>query len=307
MAIAADPRLIVLVGPTASGKTALSLQLAEHLNGEIISCDSVAIYQDMELGTAKPSAAERRQIPHHMLDVVPPTVEYTAGDYVRAARAAIQDIASRGKTPIIAGGTGLYLRALIDGLSPVPQRDEALRDRLRAAVARRGTAILHRALRRLDPEAATKIHANDQPKLIRAIEVSVLKGQPMTQSWTDQKPQPLTGFHIIQFGLAPDRAALYSRINTRCEAMFQQGLVEETRALLEKYGPTRALQSLGYAEAQAVLHGELTEPEAIAQAQQGHRNYSKRQGTWFRKDPRIHWLQGFGQDVLQQAIQQLEA
>jgi len=300
------PLLPVIVGPTASGKTALSLALAERLGGEIVSCDSVAIYQEMELGTAKPSFAERAQVPHHMIDVVPPSVEYTAGEYGRAARAAVQDIASRGKVPIVVGGTGLYLRALLDGFSPVPQRDEALRDRLRAAMERRGPMILIRVLRRLDPAAASRIHENDHPKLIRAIEVSVLEGRPMSDAWQARSPAPLEGFRVVQMGLMPDRAALYERINLRCAAMFADGLVEETRTLVAKYGADcRALGSLGYAEAQAVLRGEMTEAEAIAKAQTGHRNYSKRQGTWFRRDARVQWLHGFGGDVVEAAMELL--
>jgi tRNA dimethylallyltransferase len=298
-----DPLLVVLVGPTASGKTALSLSLAEALGGEIVSCDSVAVYRDMELGTAKPSREERARVPHHLIDVASPDEEYTAGDYGRAARAAVQDIAARGKVPVIAGGTGLYLRALLDGLSPVPQRDEALRDRLREAVVRRGSALLHRVLRRLDPANAEKIHANDQSKLIRAIEVSVLEGRPMSESWSERQPEPLQGFRVVQMGLMPDRAALYARINARCATMFTDGLVDETRTLLAKYGTDRrALQALGYAEAQAVLRGEMTEAEAIERAQIGHRNYSKRQGTWFRRDQRIHWLNGFGPDKMEEAM-----
>jgi tRNA dimethylallyltransferase len=295
-----DPLLIVLAGPTGSGKTALSLQLAEELGGEIVSCDSVAVYREMELGTAKPSRKERARVPHHMIDVVPPSVEYTAGDYGRGARASVHEIAARGNVPIVAGGTGLYLRALLDGFSPVPPRDEDLRDRLRAAAERRGPLLLHRILRRLDPTAATAIHANDVPKLIRAIEVSVLRGKPITEAWQEERPEPLTGFRILQFGLAPDRAALYQRINARCEAMFTEGLVAETEDLLRRFGPVRALGALGYAEAQAVLRGEITEPEAIERAQQGHRNYAKRQGTWFRRDPRIQWLDGFGSEVVQE-------
>lgn len=302
-AVSPPPLLPVIVGPTASGKTALSLALAERLGGEIVSCDSVAIYQEMELGTAKPSFTERARVPHHMMDVVPPSVEYTAGDYGRAARMAVQEIAARGRVPIVVGGTGLYLRALLDGFSPVPQRNETLRDRLRASMERRGPAVLMRVLRRLDPAAASRIHENDHPKLIRAIEVSVLEGKPMSDAWQDRSPSPLEGFRVVQMGLAPERAALYERINLRCAAMFADGLVDETRGLVAKYGPDcRALGSLGYAEAQAVLRGEMTEAEAIAKAQTGHRNYSKRQGTWFRRDARITWLRGFGFDVVNEAL-----
>jgi len=300
----AEPLLAVIVGPTGSGKTALSLELAEHLNGEIVSCDSVAIYREMELGTAKPSREERARVPHHMIDVVPPSVEYTAGDYGRAAREAVREIAARGRTPIVAGGTGLYLRALLDGFSPMPQRDEALRNRLRLAVERHGPAVLTRSLYRLDAEAAARIHTNDVPKLIRAIEISVLAGQPISDAWQSHTPQPLTGFRVVQIGLAPDRAALYRRINARCAQMFADGLVEETRGLVAKYGTDcRTLHSLGYAQAQAVLHGSMTESEAMEKTQTGHRNYAKRQDTWFRRDERIHWLQGFGNELVSQALE----
>lgn len=303
-----DPLLIVLVGPTASGKTALSLRMAEALGGEVVSCDSVAVYCEMDIGTAKPSLEDRARVPHHMLDVVPPSVEYTAGDYGRAARAAAAEIAGRGRVPVVTGGTGLYLRALLDGLSPVPPRDEAVRERLRMAVQRGGPALLHRALRRIDPRAASRIHPHDEPKLIRAIEVSALLGGAMSDAWQKHAPEPLRGFRIVQLGLQPDRAALYPRIDARCRAMFAHGLIEETAHLVERYGSAcRALQSLGYAEAQAVLRGELTEAEALARTQQGHRNYSKRQGTWFRRDPRIHWLNGFGEDVYNDAMQTLIA
>jgi tRNA dimethylallyltransferase len=303
-----EPLLIVLVGPTASGKTSLSLRLAETLRGEIVSCDSVAVYRDMEIGTAKPSYEDRARVPHHMIDVVLPTTPYSAGDYGRAARAAVAEIASRGRVPIVTGGTGLYLRALLDGLSPVPPRDEALRERLRVAVQRRGPAVLHRALRRVDAQAAARIHANDESKLIRAIEVSALLGGAMSDLWSQHAPEPLHGFRVVQLGLQPDRVALYRRIDARCEQMFAAGLLDETAALVKRYGEQcRALQSLGYAEAQAVLRGELTEAEAVAKAQQGHRHYSKRQRTWFRPDHRIHWLHGFGEDVYDEAMQAIAA
>lgn len=297
------PLLIVLAGPTASGKTALSLELAERLGGEIVSCDSVAVYRDMEIGTAKPSLEERVRVPHHLLDVVAPSLEYSAGDYGRAARDAVRAIASRGKVPIVAGGTGLYLRALLDGLSPMPPRDETLRERLRSFAERRKARSLHRLLRRLDPDAANRIHQNDTPKLIRALEVSLLERRPLTAAWERSRPEPLTGFRVLQFGLAPPRAELYDRINRRCAQMFEVGLVEETRMLVEKYGEDcRALGALGYAQAMAEIRGELTLQQAVAAAQQGHRNYAKRQGTWFRKDTRMEWLEGFGPNVAAKAL-----
>jgi tRNA dimethylallyltransferase len=280
--------LIVLVGPTASGKTALALHLAEALNGEIISCDSVAVYRGLDIGSAKPTPEERARVPHHCLDLYDPNEHPTAGDYARHARSAIADITSRNRLPILAGGTGLYLRATLEGLAPSPPRDEALRTRLRRSAERPGH--LHRILTRLDPRAATAIHANDTPKLIRAIEVTLTGQRPQTAQWAEGR-DPLTGFRILKLGLASDRALLYDRINTRCEAMFRNGLLEETQTIRTQYGDDcRALTTLGYAQALAQLRHELTPQQALAATQQGHRNYAKRQLTWFRADPEIQWL-----------------
>jgi tRNA dimethylallyltransferase len=288
--------LIVLVGPTASGKTSLALHLAQQFNGEIVSCDSVAVYREMEIGTAKPSHEERALVPHHMIDIAWPDEACTAGDYSRQAREALVGITQRGHLPIIAGGTGLYLRAFIDGLFPSPPTNPTHRKRLRTLATTRGPAYLHRLLTRLDPAAAATIHANDVPKAVRAIEVSLAARQPLTEQWQKGR-DALTGYSILRLGLAPPRPRLYERINHRAAAMFDRGLIEETDRLLARYGPDcRPLTSLGYAEATAVLHGELTREEAVAQAQQGHRNYAKRQQTWFRREPNMHWLQGCGSD-----------
>ena len=288
--------LIVIAGPTASGKTSLALSLAEELNGEIVSCDSVAVYRLMEIGTAKPSAAERARIPHHCLDLYWPNEACTAGDYARHARAAIANIRDRGKLPIVAGGTGLYLRALLEGLAPAPPRDETLRERLRQRAATRGESYLHRLLRRLDPRAAALIHANDTPKLIRSIEVTLSARQPQTTQWEAGR-EPLQGYRILQLGLSPERKNLYDRINQRAAAMFDLGLVAETDMLRTRFGDScRTLTSLGYTQAVSVLRSELTLTEAVASAQQGHRNYAKRQLTWFRREPTMHWLSGFGSE-----------
>jgi tRNA dimethylallyltransferase len=286
--------LIALMGPTASGKTALAMELAEALGGEIVSCDSVAVYRLMEIGTAKPSLEERARVPHHCLDLYWPDEACTAGDWARHARAAIAEIRSRGRVPIVAGGTGLYLRALLDGLAPAPPRDEALRERLRARAEARGGAYLHRMLQRLDPAAAAAIHVNDVPKLVRSIEVTLAARTPQSAQWKMGR-EGLVGFSVVRLGLAPERKALYARINARAAAMFERGLLEETAMLRERYGDAcRSLGSLGYAQAMQVLRGEAGLPEAVAVAQQGHRNYAKRQITWFRREPEMHWLAGFG-------------
>ncbi|WP_433974626.1 tRNA (adenosine(37)-N6)-dimethylallyltransferase [Tunturiibacter lichenicola] len=341
-----DHPLIVLVGPTASGKTSLSLRLAQEFNGEIVSCDSVAVYREMEIGTAKPTHDERALVQHHMIDIAWPDEACTAGDYSRQAREALIGITARGSStnardtsinargnsektrshlPIVAGGTGLYLRALIDGLFPAPPQKPGQRERLRKIAATRGPAYLHRLLTRLDPAAAAAIHANDVPKVVRAVEVSLAVSPateqapeagkkstpknlstrtPMTAQW-QQGRDALTGYRILRLGLNPPRPRLYERINERAAAMFDRGLVEETERLLERYGPDcRPLTSLGYAEATAVLRGELTRDQAVSQAQQGHRNYAKRQLTWFRREPDMHWLPGCGgdADIIDQAL-----
>jgi tRNA dimethylallyltransferase len=286
--------LIALVGATASGKTALAIALAEALGGEIVSCDSVAVYRLMEIGTAKPSAEERARVAHHCLDLYWPDEACTAGDWARHARAAIADIRARKRVPIVAGGTGLYLRALLDGLAPAPPRDEALRERLRARAEARGGGYLHRMLQRLDAEAAQAIHANDVPKLVRSIEVTLAARTPQSAQWKAGR-EGLVGFSIVRLGLAPERKALYARINARAAMMFERGLLEETAMLRERYGDAcRALGSLGYAQAMQVLRGEAELPVGIAAAQQGHRNYAKRQMTWFRREREMHWLEGFG-------------
>jgi tRNA dimethylallyltransferase len=292
----ADSPLVVIIGPTASGKTSLSLALAERFHGEIVNCDSVAMYRELDLGTAKPTAAERARAPHHLLDCVSPTEHITAGEYARQARQALNEIKTRGHLPIVVGGTGLYLRALLEGLFPGPQRSEDLRERLRERASQCGSTYLHQILQRLDPAAAARIHDNDTPKLIRAIEVCLSAKQKMTELWREEGRDPLKGFHILRLGLDPDRPQLYDRINHRAAQMFEAGLIEETKYLLENYGDIGPLSSLGYKQAVQCIQGALSREQAVQSAQQADRNYAKRQMTWFRREPEVQWLRGFGDE-----------
>ncbi len=292
-----DPLAVLILGPTGSGKTALSLALAERFGGEIVSCDSVAVYRGMDLGSAKPTREEQGRAPHHLIDVVDPDEPMTAGEYSRLARAALREIAGRGRLPIVTGGTGLYLRALTEGLFAGPARQDELRARLNASHEKHGAGWLHRVLRRLDPVAAGRIHANDVPKLIRAIEVCLAGKMPISAAFeagATPGRDPLTGFRLLRIGLNPPRADLYERLNARAAAMFEAGLVDEARGLVERFGRVLALDALGYRQAVAVVDGTLTLEDAVAQAQQGHRNYAKRQLTWFRREPGVEWMEGFG-------------
>jgi tRNA dimethylallyltransferase len=306
------PLAVLLLGPTGSGKTALSLELGERFGGEIVSCDSVAVYRGMELGTAKPTAEERARLPHHLIDVADPDQPFTAGEYSRRARAALAEIAARGRLPIVTGGTGLYLRALTEGLFAGPERQPELRARLERSRTKHGEAWLHRLLTRLDPASAARIHANDAHKLIRAIEVCLTARKPLSEV---RSRDPLTGFRLLRIGLnpphqsLPPREGLYDRLNRRCAQMFANGLVDETRALLERYGPVKALDSLGYRQALRVLRESWSMEAAIEAAQQGHRNYAKRQLTWFRREPEVHWIAAFGDEpeTLRAAAELLES
>ena len=290
---ATEPLAVLLLGPTGSGKTALSLALGERFGGEIVSCDSVAVYRGMEVGTAKPTNEERARLPHHLIDVAKPDQPFTAGEYGRQARAALREIAGRGRLPIVTGGTGLYMCALTEGLFAGPGRQQELRTRLQHSRQRHGESWLHRLLGRLDPTSAQRIHLNDAPKLIRAIEVCLVGRKPLSQVLARD---PLTGFRQLRIGLNPPRQALYERLNQRAAAMFAAGLIEETQGLLARYGPVKALDSLGYRQALRVLRESLSIEAAIAASQQGHRNYAKRQLTWFRREPEVLWIAGFGDE-----------
>lgn len=283
--------LIVVVGPTASGKTALAVAVAEAVGTEIVNFDSVQLYRDFDVGAAKPEAEELRRAPHHLVGVVDPGEPWTAGEYARRARPVIEEVARRRGSVVLAGGTGFYLRALLEGLSPAPVASAALRERLR----RRTPEQLHQLLRRLDPEAAARIAPADASKAIRALEVRLLAGRAQAQQWQTAPPEPWRGVRVLKLGLNPGRAALYARINERAARMFAGPIQDEARRLMAMYPPNlRIWTSHNYKQAaDIVMRGAAVEP-ALAEAQQEQRRYAKRQWTWFRADAAVHWLDGFG-------------
>jgi len=294
--------LIVVAGPTGSGKSALALRLAEEFSGEVVNCDSLQLYRGFNVATTKLAESDRRGIPHHMIDVIAADQVYSAGDYLRDARAAIAAISARGNLPVVAGGTGFYLRALWHGLPALPPRDEALRKKLAAREQARPGA-LHRLLSRLDPQAARRIHPRDTQKLVRALEIRLLTRHPAPPS---EFAQPLAGYRALRIGLDPDRAELYKILDARTREMFRSGLIEEVRNLLAAgaSGAEKPFESLGYKQALKFLRGAMTLEEAILSTQIETRQYAKRQWTWFRRDPSIVWLRGFGGDraVIERAI-----
>jgi tRNA dimethylallyltransferase len=286
--------LILVLGPTGAGKSDLALHLAERFSGEIVNCDSVQLYRGFDIGTAKVPVAERRGIPHHLLDILEPHELCSAGEYARLARPILMEITSRGRIPIVTGGTGFYVRALLYGLFSGPERDEALRDRLTRLEHKR-SGFLHRALRRLDSAAAARIHANDRHKLIRAIEVC-LKAKTSISELFQTGRDALEGFRWLKLGLDPPRAALYQRLDERCRRMLEGGLIEETTSILGAAltSEIKPLESIGYKQVSELIKGELSFDQALEAMQIATRRYAKRQLTWFRKEPEMQWLSGFG-------------
>jgi tRNA dimethylallyltransferase len=291
------PALVAVVGPTASGKSVLGVWLAEQLGGEIVACDSTQLYRGFDIGTAKPSLAERHGIPHHLLDVLTATDEATAGGYAQMALPVLEELRERGRLPIFTVGTGLYLRALLEGLADLPQRSDEIRERLRSSVSNNAPGHLHRLLERLDPAAARKIAPNDEQKLIRAIEICVLARKPLSEVHRGGR-SPLQGWLAVKIGLMPSRDALYERIHVRTEEMFSKGWIEEVRRLVASGLPENAkpFDFIGYRELRAVVRGEMTLDAARAAIEQATRRYAKRQLTWFRKEPGVHWLTSSGDD-----------
>jgi tRNA dimethylallyltransferase len=283
-------RLIVIAGPTGSGKTDLALAIARRAGGEIVNYDSVQVYRGFDIGSAKPDAATRRSVPHHLFDIVEACDEFNAADYGRVARETCEAISERGATPVLVGGTFFYLRALLSGLPEMPGRDEPLRERIRRIASRpRGALWLHRMLRRIDAETAARVAMADRHRVERAIEVWMSSGRPIS-SWqrasADSPELP-----SIKLGLRVDRETLNARIERRTRSMFEAGLVDETRALLDRYPATaRPFGTIGYKEALGVIEGTLGLDDAIAETARRTRAYAKRQMTWLRSERNVHWL-----------------
>jgi tRNA dimethylallyltransferase len=304
------PTPIAIVGPTASGKSTLGIEVALRLGGEVINCDSVQVYQGIQIATAKVPFEERRGVPHHLIDFVPPEINYTAGDWAREAAKQIEQIEQRGRIPILVGGTGFYLRALRNPFFPSPQTDETIRGRLNAIRDNRGAEHLHRLLRRLDPESAGELFPRDWPRVQRAIEVRLQTGARMSQQKV-RRPQPPERAHRLRIMvLNPPRAELYQRINERTENHFAAGLVQEVEALLKQGVPanSNALGAHGYRRVVEFLQGKRDLASAIEQTKLDVRHYAKRQLTWFRREPGAEWFAGFGEaaSTLAEVLQALQ-
>ncbi len=289
--------MVAVAGPTGSGKSDLALEIAQRFGGEVVNCDSLQVYRYFDIGTAKLPHEERRGIPHHLIDIIDPNELFTAGEFTRRARETMAEISARGKLPVIAGGTGFYLRALIEGLFEGPERDETLRARLSAREVKR-PGSLHHLLRRFDRDAAGRIHANDVPKVMRALEVRLLTRRPVTELFRESR-NALRGYRVLKLALDPERDVLYEKLDARCAAMFAGGLVEEVKSILARgFSETcKPFESHGYKQALQLLRGEFNLHDAIFSAQRNTRNYAKRQMTWFRREPGAEWIHGFGTDA----------
>jgi tRNA dimethylallyltransferase len=290
------PRLLAIVGPTATGKSALGIALAERFGGEIVSCDSTAVYRGFDIGTDKVPLSGQRGIPHHMVDVVDPTEEYSAARYAREASALIRDITSRGKLPILVGGTGLYYRALTRGMFDGPGRDEPLRRRLEQVEARRGPGALHRWLAKVDPASAERIQIPDVKRLVRALEVWIVTGRPLTEHFAETA-SPLADYAVTAVALRIPEEQTMERVARRVDAQFEQGLLDEMRGLLARGVPETALPFTGLVYRQALehLHGVRDEAQTRELIVRENRKYSRRQLIWFRKEPNLRWIHAAGE------------
>jgi tRNA dimethylallyltransferase len=292
----ARARLVAIVGPTATGKSALAIALARRFNGEVVSCDSTAVYRRFDIGTDKVPVSQQQGIAHHLVDVADPTEEYSAARYAREAGAAIRDITARGRLPILVGGTGLYYRALTRGFFPGPSRDASLRDRLERIANRKGTERLHTLLGRIDPESALRIHARDRKRLVRALEVYFLTGRPLTTHFSDTQ-SPIADYDVVTFALQIDPDLTAARVAARVDAQFRQGLLDEIRSILASGVPETAhpFTGLVYRQALEHLHGVRDEPSTRELIIRENRKYSRRQLIWFRKEPNLQWIYAAGE------------
>jgi tRNA dimethylallyltransferase len=290
--------IVAVVGPTASGKSDLGIALALRACGEIINCDSVQVYREIQIATAKVPLEERRGVPHHLIDFVPPEVRYTAADWARDALRLIEEIEARGRAALLVGGTGFYLRALREPFFEAPPTDEALRRRLERLRERRGPERLHRLLTRLDPDSAARLQKRDWPRVQRALELYLQTGARLSERLKERPEPPAHASRLRVFALSPPREELYRRIDARAEAHFRAGLVEEVRALLARGVPadSSALGAHGYRRVVEHLRGERTLASAVEQTKLDVRHYAKRQLTWFRREPGVEWVEGFGED-----------
>ena len=282
---------IVIVGPTASGKSQLGIQLAKRYNGEIVSCDALQFYRHMDIGTAKVTITERGDVPHHMLDILNPDEEFSAGAYQKAARKTLDEIRCRGCIPFVVGGTGFYLRALLEGLFDGPSRDDALRLRMRKIIERKGPETLHRALQNIDPQSAARIEKTDGDRIIRAYEMHLISGRPI--SWWQQQPRnTLHGYRWLKIGIDIPRPVLYERIDDRVDTMFREGLLDEVRMLLGQFPKNApAFKAIGYRQIIDYLDGKISLEHTVEETKKESRRYAKRQMTWFRRDPEIIWIE----------------
>lgn len=291
------PALVAILGPTASGKSSLAMRVARELGGEIVVCDSTQVYRGFDIGTSKPSEPDQKNVRHHLIDLLDAHELFTAGAYRERAIDVLSDLRERARLPVMTVGTGLYMRALVDGFSDTPVRSEDVRTRLRMSAERYGAGYLHRALRRIDSAAAARIGPRDTPKLMRAIEISILAGKPVSEVQSAQR-QKLEGFRVIKIGLMPPRTALYERIERRTFEMMDRGWLAEVRALVAKgiSATVKPFSFIGYAELRAHLEGKQKLPTVVAAIQQATRRYAKRQVTWFRPEQGVKWFEGFGDD-----------
>lgn len=294
--------LIVILGPTASGKSCLAIHLARDFNGEIVNCDSVQVYKYLNIGTSKLTKQEQAGIPHHLMDMLEPDQLFTAGEYLRLGREALAGIQQRNHLPLIVGGTGFYLRALLDGLFEGSRRSDGLRKRLNNLAERKGSFHLHRLLKRVDAASAQKIAVNDKPKIVRALEVFLLTSKPLSWHFRSGR-NPLRGFEILKIGLNPSRQVLYELIDRRVDKMFADGLVDEVKCLLSRdFSPDlKPLQSLGYFRVVQFLRGQINLAEAVALTKRDTRHYAKRQLTWFRRENGVVWFDSVGNDPFLQS------